>query len=66
MANEYLNLWYIIALAVRLEREGTTPFCARMSPENPDRSEAAEEPVIAAYQGIAQLWRELLGRQQGP
>jgi len=37
-----------------------------LSPENPDRTDAAEEPVIAVFQGIAQLWGELLGRQQGP
>jgi hypothetical protein len=37
-----------------------------MYPENPDRTDAAEEPVFAVFQGIAQLWGELLGRQQGP
>ena len=37
-----------------------------LSPENPDRTDAAEERVVAVFQGIAQLWGELLGRQQGP
>ena len=37
-----------------------------MSPENPDHNEADEERIVAVFQGIAQLWGELLGRQQGP
>ena len=37
-----------------------------MYPGNPDHTEADEEPVVAIFQVIAQLWRELLGRQQGP
>jgi hypothetical protein len=51
---------------MRSEPEETTPFCDRVSSENPDHVDAAEERVIAVFQVIAQLWRELLGRQQGP
>ena len=34
-----------------------------LSSENPDHIDVAEEPVVAVFQGIAQLWRELLGIQ---
>ena len=37
-----------------------------LSSENPDHIDVAEERVIAVFQVIAQLWRELLSRQQGP
>lgn len=37
-----------------------------MPPENPDRTDAAEERVVAVLQGIAQLWLKLLEFQQGP
>jgi hypothetical protein len=37
-----------------------------LSPENPDHNEADDERIVAVFQGIAQLWGELLGRQQGP
>jgi len=66
VANECPDLWQLIAVAIRNAREETTPFCARMYPGNPDHTEADEEPVVAIFQVIAQLWRELLGRQQGP
>lgn len=51
---------------MRPEPEATTAFCARMHTENPDHNKADEEPVVAVFQGIAQPWRELLSRQQGP
>jgi hypothetical protein len=51
---------------VRPEHKAITAFCARMPPENPDRTDAAEERVVAVLQGIAQLWLKLLEFQQGP
>ena len=36
--------------------EEATAFCARMPPENPDRTDAAEERFVADIQGIEQLW----------
>ena len=51
---------------MRSEPEEKTPFCARMSPEKPDRTDAAEERGVAVFQVIEQLWRELMGPQQGP